>query len=114
MNVPRIYLAGAVTGRPDFNRAAFAHAAEQVTASGAHPVSPHDTPPTHAGECPPGPRFRSQGQSHPYPCWVRSGLRALLDCDAILLLDGWRRSRGARLEARVARVCGIPRWGSGR
>lgn len=29
-------------------------------------------------------------------------LKELMDCDAILLLKGWKESRGARLEAYIA------------
>lgn len=33
-------------------------------------------------------------------------VRALLKCDGIMLMPGWRKSRGARIEYRVARWMG--------
>jgi len=41
-------------------------------------------------------------------CHMRADLRALLDCDAIYMLPGWRESRGATVECAVAFACGIP------
>lgn len=64
----------------------------------------------------PRPVRKPRPDSRPGPSWpisalgglaMRSDLRALLDCDAIYMLPGWSRSRGARLEARVARACGL-------
>lgn len=40
--------------------------------------------------------------------WMSICLPALLECDAVLALDGWRLSRGARLEIAVAISCKIP------
>lgn len=39
---------------------------------------------------------------------LRMDLKMLLDCDAILMLDGWGKSVGARLELSVACHCGMP------
>lgn len=38
---------------------------------------------------------------------LRADLKMLLDCDAILMLRGWEKSAGARLELLVASQCGI-------
>ena len=38
---------------------------------------------------------------------MRLGLRGLLDCDEIVMLPGWERSRGARLEHLVAVELGM-------
>ncbi|KAF1003264.1 MAG: hypothetical protein GAK28_04821 [Luteibacter sp.] len=38
---------------------------------------------------------------------MRNDLKALLDCDALALLDGWQQSAGARLEMHVAHRVGI-------
>lgn len=40
--------------------------------------------------------------------YLRRDLRVLLDCAAVAVLDGWRHSRGARLEVHVARELGLP------
>ena len=38
---------------------------------------------------------------------LRADLKLLLGCDAILMLSGWEKSAGARLELLVASQCGI-------
>ena len=37
---------------------------------------------------------------------MRADLRALLGCDAVYMLPGWRGSRGATVEHAVAGACG--------
>jgi hypothetical protein len=39
--------------------------------------------------------------------WMRTDLKALLDCDRVLLLPGWEESRGACVERRLAEDLGI-------
>lgn len=39
---------------------------------------------------------------------MRVCLGLLLDCDKILMLPDWKKSRGAKIERFVAAVCGIP------
>ena len=44
-------------------------------------------------------------------CWedyMRDGISALMDSDAILMLDGWQESRGASLERHIALELKIP------
>ena len=44
-------------------------------------------------------------------CWedyMRDGLAALVDADAIVMLEGWQESRGACLERHVAFELNIP------
>lgn len=42
-----------------------------------------------------------------YADFMRADLAALLECDAIYMLNGWEWSVGARLEHHVAALCGI-------
>ena len=39
---------------------------------------------------------------------MRTDLLALLSCDAIHMLPGWRESKGATVEHAVAVACGMP------
>jgi nucleoside 2-deoxyribosyltransferase len=39
--------------------------------------------------------------------WMRADLKALLDCDRVLMLPGWEDSRGACVERRLAEDLGI-------
>ena len=45
---------------------------------------------------------------------LRADISELLSCDALLLLDGWQRSPGARLEVEVALQCGLTVYPPGR
>ena len=105
---PRCYIAGPIAGVPDF-RERFAAAVPAVEALGYEVVNPCDIPPVdHEGECPPGYDPGEDASGHTSSaCFMRSDLRALLDCDAIYMLPGWSRSRGALVEAQVARACGL-------
>jgi hypothetical protein len=100
----RAYLAGPMTGHPDYNTSGFTHAAAWVQQQGWQPVNPHDTDPTHPGACPSGPRHRG----HPNPCWYAAGIRTLLGCDLVVMLPGWQASTGARLEHAAAERAVIP------
>jgi hypothetical protein len=92
----RVYISGPITGMPDQNRPAF-DAAELAIASRGHvPVNPLRV----AAHLPP--------ESDWYE-YMRTDVRALLGCDAILLLEGWRDSRGARIEEFLSALLDIPR-----
>jgi hypothetical protein len=39
---------------------------------------------------------------------IRCLIPKMLECDGVALLPDWRRSRGAKIEARLAREVGIP------
>ena len=106
---PLCYIAGPIAGVPDF-RERFAAAVPAVEALGYEVVNPCDiTPADHEGECPPGYDPGGDAGGHASSaCFVRADLRALLDCDAIFMLPGWSRSRGATVEHAVAVACGIP------
>lgn len=108
----RVYIAGPMAGHDDLNIPAFEAAERLLTDRGYEPVSPHRVNPTeHDGPCPsygyfPGGHETGHSSS---ACFMRPDLATLLTCDAIYLLDGWQASRGATVEAAVARAVGITR-----
>lgn len=102
-----VYVCGPIAGKPDANRQAFKDACLYLTHLGYEPVNPHDIGPyDHEGLCPEGP-LAGEGGTHAAPCYMRSDLKALLECDAIFMLHGWMYSVGARTEFEVARACGL-------
>lgn len=83
----RIYIAGPMTGMPYMNFPAFNEAARHLRALGFEVVNPVDLNPDPGAE------------------WVdcmRADIKALVDCNAVALLPGWERSRGATLEFTIA------------
>jgi nucleoside 2-deoxyribosyltransferase len=90
----RIYLAGPMTGLPDFNFPAFHECAEALRASGHTVKNPAETD---GGDT-----------SQPWSYYMRKDIAMLLECEAVAVLPGWERSRGATLEVHVARALGMP------
>lgn len=104
----KVYIAGPIAGYPDKNRLAFALAASRLLALGHDPVNPHDVPVKHEGPCRGDviPRVEEPDE-HRYGCYMKADILALLECDAITLLEGWEHSRGASVEERVAEILGL-------
>lgn len=105
----RTYIAGPIAGRTQAEYSEhFAAAARHVReVLGLAPVNPVLVPPVqHAGACPPG-YHAGEGSGHSSACHMRADLEVLLSCDAIYLLSGWERSRGASVEKSVADACGM-------
>ena len=88
----KIYIAGPMSGLPDFNCPAFAEAAAHLRSLGHTVVSPHEL---HEGS-------DAVSTSLPWPDLMRAALTEMLTCDAIYLLRGWSDSRGAKIEWRLA------------
>lgn len=87
-----IYVSGPMSGYPDLNFAAFHQAAAQLRAAGFHVVNPAEF-----GE--------EAGKT--WEAYMREDIKALMDCDAVALLPGWGRSRGAMLELNIAVQLGM-------
>jgi hypothetical protein len=84
----RIYIAGKMTGLPDFNYPAFNEAAAALRALGYDVCNPAET---------------DGGSSHKSrEFYLREALKLLLECDHMALLPGWETSEGVRLEMFVA------------
>lgn len=87
-----IYVAGPMTGLPDFNYPAFRSAAAELRERGFEVEDPSTNENPTPGD---------------YHGWLRAGLAQLIRCDAVALLDGWEASGGARLEVNVAATLGL-------
>ena len=88
---PRIYLAGPMTGHPDFNYPAFNAEAARLRAIGYRVENPAENP-----------------VQNTWQAYMRQALAQLVKCDAVALLPGWKASRGARIENQLAIDLGIP------
>jgi hypothetical protein len=90
----RLYIAGPMTGYPEFNYPAFFAAARLLDAVGIETINP----------------ARSQGREDckTWLDYMRASLLDLAECDGIAFLAGWGESRGASLEVHIARSLDLP------
>ena len=87
MKPVRVYVAGPMTGIQDLNFPAFHRAAASLRASGYEVINPAEI------------------NADPEAGWnacMRADIAQLVTCDAIALLPGFERSRGATLERHIA------------
>lgn len=92
----KIYIAGPMTGMPEFNYPAFREAAQRLRNAGATVVSPAEM-----GRKYGTPEEISASQAKLAELMIEE-LDALGTCDAIYLLKGWHRSVGAKRELYLA------------
>ena len=97
LRAPAIYISGPMTGLPNLNMEAFNDAEDKLRKAGWSDIRN------------PARLAVNEYENLPRTLYLRSDLRQLLDCQAILLLRGWHKSRGARLEALIADEVGIRR-----
>ncbi len=88
----RIYIAGPMTGLPDFNYPAFNAAAKLLRDMGHTVLNPAENPAPRCGT---------------WSGYMRMALAQLVQVDCVVLLPGWAESRGALLERSVAQALGI-------
>lgn len=85
----RVYIAGPMTGIPDFNFPAFNEAAEVLRKCGFLPVNPAD---------------HGVVEGATWEDYLAYDLGRLGTCGKLYLLPGWTSSRGAVIEYRLARA----------
>ena len=82
-----IYISGPMTGIRDYNRPLFKGVAESLMEIGYDVFNPADSGlPEHLQ----------------WSEYLRHDIASLMKCDAIYMLPGWEKSRGARLEHHIA------------
>lgn len=90
----KIYIAGPMTGVPEFNFPAFADAAEALRHAGYKAVSPHEG-------------VHNRDLTKPWDYYMREDIKLLMNCEGVALLPGWGKSKGARLENYIAKKLGM-------
>lgn len=119
----RVYIAGPMTGIPQYNIPAFDHMAASLRQAGFEVINPAelDDPATRAAALasPDGAPGSGSANGETWGMFLARDVLLIADgdkrgkIDAIVVLPGWQKSRGARLETFVGRMlCGKPvyRW----
>lgn len=88
----KIYISGAMTGLPDFNKPAFFAAEKALLDAGYEVVNPARN----------GLPDSAEWHQH-----MRADIKMLMDCDGVALLPGWGLSKGANIESEIASGLGF-------
>lgn len=91
-----IYVAGPMTGLPDFNYPAFDAAAANLEALGHEVLNPTSAE-----------KHNDTGAPQAWDWYMRRALYLVIQADAIALLPGWENSRGATLEHQIGVALGL-------
>jgi hypothetical protein len=108
----RVYIAGPMRGRAYLNFDEFIYAASDIRAAGFEAISPAEL--DMANGIYPWNMPQGTNWDDIMACGIdikeaaRRDLSALLSCDAVYMLIGWRKSVGASVEKKVADWVGIP------
>jgi hypothetical protein len=89
----RLYIAGPMTGLPNYNFDAFNRTAIQLAADGHEVYNPASS-------------FRGR-QDLPYDAYIRHALQLVTMSEGIVLLSGWMNSRGALTEVHAGLSCDL-------
>jgi len=79
------YVAGPMTGYPDWNQPAFMDMAARLRAVGHQVINPAE--------------LHEASSEVPWDWYLRRDLAELVKCSQVVMLQGWERSKGARLGA---------------
>jgi len=90
----KVYISGPISSIPGGNKQAFYKASLDISFEGNIPLNPHDI----------GAHF-PEGSS--WVAYMRVCIPAICNADEIVMLNGWIRSRGARIEWILARILKI-------
>lgn len=96
MKPVRVYVAGPMTGIKNFNYPAFHAEAKRLRALGFHVENPAENP-VQTG----------------WVQYMRAAVPQMVGCDWVVLLPGWKSSRGASIERHLALDLGMPVFNAG-
>lgn len=92
----RIYISGCMTGYPGFNYPAFHEMADKLRKLGHTAINPAE----------------NFGGSTEHPegrkAFMREDFKHVLNAEALVMLNGWQKSKGARIEREIAMELELP------
>lgn len=83
----RIYIAGKITGMEERAKELFQDAEDYLRNLEHEPVNPMKLEHKHGGK---------------WQDYMKEGILAMMDCDAVFMLENWRDSEGATIEHKIA------------
>jgi hypothetical protein len=102
MEMKTIYISGPMSNTPNSNLEAFDDAEKQLRQLGYEVINPHKICEELNG------RFFEMGKIPEYEDYLKEDIIQMLSkCDTVLVLPGWRTSKGSKLEIANALACGI-------
>lgn len=89
----KIYISGAITGTDiEKTKKQFKNIENKLIAFGHEAINPFEI---------------HQKPINSWSDYMKEDIKELVDCDAIFMLKGWRKSKGAQLEIHIARELGL-------
>lgn len=104
----RVYISGPISGIENGNKESFEQAADAVRDCGDTPVNPHEVGASVPRRFPEWDSMTERAQWNEY---MKADLAAMLGCDEVVALEGWRNSRGAVDEISTALRYGMRVYG---
>jgi len=86
-----IYIAGKVTGDPDYKKK-FIKAEDALYDAGYEPFNP----------------AASISCNEEWQNAMKKAIRLMMSCDGVALLPDWKKSKGAKIEAKIAKMIDLP------
>jgi hypothetical protein len=100
-----VYIAGPMSGYPRWNKAEFDHAESIIALRGQEPINPFNLSPVPEKD---SHEFNKDDFEILWRDCMRRAVTALAKSDKVVVLNGWEKSRGARVEVQLALDLGIP------
>lgn len=88
----KIYLSGPMTGIEEFNYPEFNRVAQELREKGLEVVNPAEIEPIGTGT---------------WEDYMKADIKALVECDTVAVLNGWKNSKGAKLEVYLGQLLGF-------
>lgn len=89
----KLYIAGPMSGLPEFNYPEFHRVARNLRRSGFEVLSPAEN------DFPTGTSWET---------YMKDGINKMMQADGVAMLGGWNKSRGATVEYNLALELGLP------
>lgn len=92
----KAYISGKISGVENGNKDKFQKAEDILSLLGFKAINPHKVLP--------------EKEEYTWEDYMKADIKALMDCDIIVMMDCYTDSRGAKIEMEIAQHVSIPVW----